>query len=117
MLTGPCTRILTQMRLGLSSLRGQLFNYNLTDNPFCSYCLEKIESVEHFLFACGHFSSQRVILKFRLGLYLPDIGNFSDRDLSIICLTGCEGLEFESNYNVFRSVTCYLQDSKRFILF
>jgi len=38
LLVGSYSRILTQMRLGLSSLSGQLFKYNLTDNPFCSYC-------------------------------------------------------------------------------
>ena len=41
-------KILTQIKLKLSPLRSQLFNYNLTDNPFCPTCNDSIETPLHF---------------------------------------------------------------------
>ena len=37
-------KILTQIKLKLSPLRSQLFNYNLFDNPFCPACNDCIET-------------------------------------------------------------------------
>ncbi|MFZ2538323.1 MAG: hypothetical protein WAX04_05435, partial [Oscillospiraceae bacterium] len=56
----PGARVLTQLRLGLSSLNNQLYNYNITDNPFCQMCLDNIETTEHFLFNCPNFVDARV---------------------------------------------------------
>ena len=52
LMIGPNDKIVTQMRLGLSSLRGHLFRYCLTDNPVCQSCMEVIETCVHFLFEC-----------------------------------------------------------------
>ena len=41
--------ILAQLRLGLSNLKGDLFNFNLTENPICLICLCSFESRTHFL--------------------------------------------------------------------
>ena len=35
--------MLTQIRLGLSKLRGDLFTFNLTENPICPLCLNAFE--------------------------------------------------------------------------
>ena len=44
--------MLTQIRLGLSKIRGDLFTFNLTENPICSLCLNAFECAHHFLFSC-----------------------------------------------------------------
>ena len=43
-LNGFYASMLTQIRLGLSNLRSQLFNYFLCDNPFCPLCFDAFES-------------------------------------------------------------------------
>ena len=43
-------QILTQIRLGLSPLRQQLFVHNIIENPMCPSCGNEIESAEHFFF-------------------------------------------------------------------
>ena len=49
-------RILTQIKLKLSPLRSHLFNYNLTDNPFCPACKDSIETLLHFFTECIAYS-------------------------------------------------------------
>ena len=45
-------KILTQIKLKLSPLKSQLFNYNLIDNPFCPACNDCIETPLHYFTEC-----------------------------------------------------------------
>ena len=71
LMIGSTDKIVTQMRLGLSSLRDHLFRYCLTDNPFCQSCMEVIETSAHFLFECKAYDAARVHFLHELSSY-PD---------------------------------------------
>ena len=85
MLKGNTGRLITQFRLGLSPLRDELFCYNITDDPFCSACLECVESLSHYIFVCPVYSIQREVMLRELALlesvlnrnfdYLIDLNN------------------------------------------
>ena len=69
-------KILTQIKLKLSPLRSHLFNYNLTDNPFCPACKDSIETPLHFFTECTAYSIHRIpmlsnLLKLNPNISLP----------------------------------------------
>ena len=111
---GPYSKIITQMRLGLSSLHSHLFAYNISDKPFCSNCIVKTEDICHFFFKCPCYSSERSILLDKLKLFVPDYSGISITDLSDICLNGIDGLDYESNYNILLATGEFIMKSKRF---
>ena len=52
-------KILTQIKLKLSPLKSQLFNYNLIDNPFCPACNDCIETPLHYFTECDVHNDYR----------------------------------------------------------
>ena len=62
-------KILTQIKLKLSLLNAQLFEYNLTENPFCAACGNSVETPLHFFTECTSYEPYRQIL-FRYLLFL-----------------------------------------------
>jgi hypothetical protein len=52
-------RILLQIKLGLSKLNHHLFEYNITDNPFCPKCLDSIEDTKHYFLNCLAYTNPR----------------------------------------------------------
>jgi hypothetical protein len=49
----------TRMRLGLSALSSQRFEYNHIDTPKCNFCNANIEDPMHFFMTCPTFSLPR----------------------------------------------------------
>ena len=111
----PYSKILTQFRLGLSSLQGELFTYNLVDNPFCKFCLDKIESIEHFLLDCPAFLVARNNYRDKLRLYIPNFDSLNGKILVDICVRGSVDLDPDSNFNILLCTTRYIKKSKRFL--
>ena len=71
------------MRLGLGPLQGHLFQYNLTENPFCQNCLIElieIESSIHFLFKCATYAVPREIFWGKLPSMLPNIEMYKKKN-------------------------------------
>jgi len=60
---GKLGRILTDIRIGISPLRYQLYTNNISDNPFCAHCCDVVESPEHFFFICSAYSNIRLELR------------------------------------------------------
>jgi hypothetical protein len=52
----------TRIRLGLSGLASQRFEYNHIDNPKCTRCPENIEDPIHFFLLCPVFEDARADL-------------------------------------------------------
>ena len=52
----------TRIRLGLSGLASQRFNYNHIDNPKCTRCSETSEDPIHFFLLCPVFDNARAEL-------------------------------------------------------
>ena len=72
-------KLLTRLRLRLSHLNEQRFNYNFQsrNNPLCS-CSLAIESTTHFLLHYHHFSNIRSTLLTSINEVLGSIANLSD---------------------------------------
>ena len=74
--SGKLGRILTQIRLGLSPLNYQLFEYNINDNPFCPKCGTEFETVIHYFCVCPHYDVDRILLKDSVDLLLTFLPRF-----------------------------------------
>ena len=88
---GKLGRVLTNIRIGVSLLRYQLYVNNLSDNPFCGMCCDAVESSEHYFFTCPIFYNVRVefISKLRelINKIPMDASNYSKLNLELIKLT------------------------------
>ena len=53
-----------RMRLGLSHLRSQLYNYNLVNTPYCENeaCDHVLKTPSHFLLSCPRHSDKRLTM-------------------------------------------------------
>ena len=78
---------LTQIHLGLSNLRGQLFNYFLCDNPFCPLCFDAFESLDHFFLYCTILNIERDVFMNRLKLLIPNVIQYNKRKLILTSVT------------------------------
>ena len=114
LISGPYTRILTQMRLGLGPLQGHLFQYNLTDNPFCQNCLTEIESSTHFLFKCGKFAVPMDIFWGKLSCKLSNIDMYKKEELANICLNGKSDFDYIINCYIMHATASYIGATERF---
>ena len=113
-LDGFYAKILTQIRLGLSSLHGQLFNYCLNENPICPLCLDKFESTEHFFLECPLLSVQRNLFMTALQKLVPNINSLNKFELLNLCLSGYENVNYEKDIEILRQTIIYLRNSGRF---
>ena len=113
--SGVCSRIVTQARLGLCSLNFDLFRYTLTENPLCPN-YSSLESLCHFLLVCPSYKEARVTFLDNLKLFLPNMDSFRNEDLSRVCVSGLEGLDFNSNYNILLATASFINSSTRFEL-
>jgi hypothetical protein len=108
-------KLLAQMRMGLSDLRLHQFRYNLTDNPFCQFCLEEVESVEHYFLKCNHHHNESLMLMGKLSLYIDDIAKLTNSEIVDICLRGSSKFDFGTNYNIIRNAILFVLSTKRFV--
>ena len=120
MITGTGSKILTQIRLGLSPLGEHLYTYNLSDNPFCQNCLTIVESTAHFLFHCNKYEQERVILLNNPDVVRLDLYPNNSTDIDELVNTYIRGRgEFDSftNSSILYSVARFISHSKRFEIF
>ena len=52
----------------------------------------------------------------KLKLFLPNMDRFRYEELSRLCASGLEGLNFNSNYNILLSTASFINSSTRFEL-
>ncbi|KAG0714449.1 hypothetical protein GWK47_014121 [Chionoecetes opilio] len=57
---------LTRLRLGHTTLTAHLHRLRLSPDPHCPWCMNFLETIEHFLLQCPHFHSHRVVLQSQL---------------------------------------------------
>ena len=50
----------------------------------------------------------------KLKLFLPNMDKFRYDELSRVCVSGLEGLDFNSNYNILLSTASFIKSSTRF---
>ena len=131
---GKLGAILTQIRLGLSPLRGQMFIYNLTDNPICPNCFDHVETAEHYFLCCVSYTKHQLDLKNKVMLLLHELNVQTKISIDIkknsdylsvlthgvvINLTGASQTVSchinKLHLDLYLAVTNYLYNTKRFI--
>ena len=100
----------------MGNIPPHLFNYNLTDNPFCPACKDSIETPLHFFTECiAHRTHRHPMLTNLLKLnpklsspseFLDFIVNSSE--------TGSHDHRVQINKSIFRHVTIFMFKTKRF---
>ena len=119
-ISGAGSKILTQIRLGLSPLGEHLYTYNLSDNPFCQNCLSIVESTAHFLFHCDKYDQERVALINNLHVAKLNLHPNNSTDIDGLVNTFIRGRgEFDSftNSSILFSVARFISHSQRFNYF
>ena len=111
---GFYAQMLTQIRLGLSKLRGDLFTFNLTDNPVCPLCIDAFESAHHFFFVCPSLLVPRNDWMVKLRSLVSDIDGYKQIDLLRVCIHGSVNSSFEANSSILRSTIEFIKSSNRF---
>ena len=101
-LNGFYASMLTQIRLGLSNLRGQLFNYFLCDNPFCPLCFDAFESPDHFFLDCTVLNIERDVFMNRLKLLVPNVTQYNKVELMKLILTGVTVVGHDSDIRILK---------------
>ena len=103
--------ILARLRSRCVQLNDHLHKINLRDSPFCDFCTNKRETVEHFIFECQEYTGHREILHNELANLSI---NQNEIDLQML-LTGGEGTS-KSKLQVLRKFINYIKMTKRFEL-
>jgi len=105
---------LSQMRLGLSYLRGDLFAFHLTENPMCPLCLDAYESSIHYICECPVLQDPRALLKSSLATLIPAISDLNNKNLTKLCLFGSNNVSFEVNVSILKFTIAFVKSSNRF---
>jgi hypothetical protein len=111
----------TRIRLGLSGLASQRFDYNHIDSPKCTRCPSKMEDPIHFFLTCPVFAIPRADLLQEVTdiLHANDIninfGNKFFREQFVeLLLRGTTLIGEEENKQVIRSAQNYIKKTQRF---
>jgi hypothetical protein len=111
----------TRMRLGLSALSSQRFNYNHIKDPKCLTCGGKAEDTIHYFLLCPSFARHRPALIIETCTILSEKGiqidflNKPFRDFYIhTLLKGSPTLNLTENKLIFDHVQLFIKSSKRF---
>ena len=73
----PAVGILT----GHTQVQRHLSLMGLSNDPFCSYCIEAVESASHFLCHCNYFAVLRTTVWGKPSLHPTDIDSETVRDI------------------------------------
>ena len=113
---GPCTRYLTQLRLGLSKLNSHLFTIGVTQNPYCPNCTNPVsETIPHYLLVCTAYAAQRDEMLRSLGDVLPRGITSNKTKLAQILTHGSETYSHEVNVLILTASSKFIHDTQRFL--
>jgi hypothetical protein len=112
----------TRMRLGLSGISAQRFDYNHIDNPKCPLCPARCEDLAHYFLTCPAHAAHRDEFMRETCHILHSIENFEIefrsqrfRNLFInIILKGTSLLSEIDNKRIFEITQRYITNSQRF---
>ena len=110
------TRLITLLRMGLSSLRKHKFYHNFKDTPFPTCpAHDGVENTKHFLLLCKSFTNTRAALHRNITQILK--GNFDgypNKKKIEILLYGKVGLTDDENKKILMETIYFIRKSKRF---
>ena len=107
----------TRIRLGLSAINFQRFQYNVVDNMSCDECGARREDAAHLLFHCPAYAVPRQTPIELLHQFLPDDSFRPQKHLEQILLYGSNALNLSENLIIFKLIQEFLLASGRFGLF
>lgn len=113
---GPSTRYLTQIRLGLSKLNLHLFTHGIIPDPSCPSCpnSEK-ETPMHYFLQCPAYAALRGEMLRGLQDLLAPESRSNNKILLKAIIFGIENATPDINKSIFRIVSLYINETKRFI--
>ncbi len=79
--------LLTQLRIGRSTLNAHTYSLGLTESPACS-CDYRENTTTHFLLDCDLFETQRLILYNKIEQYIPNFNNLTRKNKCDLLLNG-----------------------------
>ena len=108
------SKYITLLRMELSPLRAHKFKYNFnnTEDPFCSVC-ETVEDTKHFLLHCRSYRLTRVDLIQSVSNILTNFSNLPQKMKFNILLYGNEQLDMQQNKKILEEVGNFILKSKR----
>ena len=109
------TRLITQLRMGLSSLRAHKFRHNFLDtsDPLCFVC-GSAEDTEHYLLHCMSYRLSRTTLMQNVTAILNfDVLNLPHKKIVEILLYGEKSVDDDKNRKILDEVIKYISVSKR----
>ena len=111
----------TRMRLGLSGLKAQRFEYKHVLLPTCDYCGARKEDEIHYFLQCRAFAPMRVILLNdvntlyrRKHIHMDLTRTLVQKSLVSCLLKGDDRLSEVENIELFNTVQQFIKESKRF---
>jgi hypothetical protein len=111
----------TRMRLGLSGLKSQRFDYNHVDNRRCDFCGSTKDDPMHYLLQCSVFATMHTtMLNWISDLYQSKNINLDlrrtivQKELVKCMLHGDKRLSEGENVDLFRTVQQFIGKSNRF---
>ena len=109
------TKIIFQLRLGLSKLRHHKKKHNFLDTPsdIC-VCKKGVEDLQHYLFRCQFYAAHRAKLAATVIniLSLKNLNTLSNSEH--LYLYGNESLSFSENKNIILATIEYVKNTNRF---
>jgi hypothetical protein len=110
----------TRMRLGLSGLKAQRYDYNHVANPKCDFCGARKEDTMHYLLQCRVFGTMRTVLLndvetlYRTKNLTLDLSRtIVKKELVKNLLCGDTRLNERENTELFMMVQQFISSSKR----
>ena len=103
--------ILARLRSGCIQLNDHLHKINLNDSPFCNFCTNERETVDHYIFECHEYRDLREMLYNELA----ELSITQDEINSHLLLTGGDG-ENKSRLKILRKFMNYIKSTNRFDL-
>jgi hypothetical protein len=111
----------TRMRLGLSAISSQRFDYNHIDDPKCNYCNAKVEDPCHYFMTCPPFALYRPKLMieacgilFQYDIHVDfRLRRFRKFFIESI-LGGSKVLSLADNIKLMEICQTFIRESKRF---
>ena len=109
------TKIIYQLRLGLSRLRNHKKNHNFLDTPsdIC-LCKNGIEDTHHFLLKCEFYSNHRTKMITKVTNILSENDLIHLNNSVQLYLYGDSSLSFAENREILSTTIEYIIDTNRF---
>jgi hypothetical protein len=115
---GLAAKNISRMRMGLSPLRGHLFEIRVVQSPICEQCdTEEVEDCVHYLLYCPSFDHSRVELFSRIIQHVPltTFDQLTDIEIADLLLNGFKHILGKAHVQMlYKDMLDYITNTKRF---